>query len=41
MQVLFFNATVLSWIILVKAMYRIGTRYRQIVNIKGLGSGSG
>ena len=42
MQVLFFlNAAVLSRKILVKAKYRIGTWYRQILNIKGLGSGSG
>ena len=37
----FLNAAVLSRKILVKAKYRIGTWYRQILNIKGLGSGSG
>ena len=38
---LFLNAAVLSRTILVQAEYRIGPRYRQILNIKGLGSGSG
>ena len=42
MQVLFFlNAAVLSWKILVKANNRIRTRYWHLLNIKGLGSGSG
>ena len=36
-----FNAAVLSRKILVKAEYRIGTPYRQILNIKGLGSDQG
>ena len=35
----FLNAAVLSRKILVKAEYQIGTHYRQIVNIKGLGLG--
>ena len=39
MQVLFFlNAAVLSRKILVKTKYWIGTRYRQILNVKGLRS---
>ena len=38
---LFLNAAVLSRKILVKAEYRIWTRYQQILNIEGLGSGSG
>ena len=33
----FLNAAVLSRKILVSAKYRIGIRYRQILNIKGLG----
>ena len=42
MQVLFFlNAAVLSWKILVKANNWIRTLYWHLLNIKGLGSGSG
>ena len=37
--ILFLNAAVLSRKILVKAKYQIGTQFRQILNIKGIGSG--
>ena len=40
-RILFLNAAVLSRKISVKAKYRIGTWYRQILNIIGLRSGSG
>ena len=40
-QPFFLKANVLSRKILVKAKYRIGTLYWQILNIKGLRSGSG
>ena len=35
----FLNAAVKNRKILIKSKYRIGTPYRQILNIKGLGSG--
>ena len=37
----FLNAAALSRIVIVKAMFLIGTQYRHLLNIKGLGSGSG